>query len=709
VLVLLLSYSVVVAELLPISVIHSKDRTSIGKQCEFYLDASNAISIQSLLDSPADYSFTASDDQTLNFGPTTESCWVRFSYTSTDSTKQFLEISNSNLNEIDFYVVDGGEIIQQKKTGLGRPASDEELKFNVWLFELPAILNGKNLVVYVRVSDRRRVIIPLVITDLNSAIKVSHRTDFLFGNYFGAITIIAIINIFIFFYFRERLYLYYSLHIVSQILINGILRGYFLSLFGDAFYFLSPYVPGIAGISNIFFILFSLSFLEVKKHSPKLYMASLGLMMLPITSTFLNIIGFYTFSATAGTYVGIIICVWLIVLGFIMYRKHVKQTRFFLIGWGSFFLGILILNSALNGWIPVTPFTFNAAVFGTLFEVLLISSALADRINFLRLNHDRERHGRIRLMKQQNVWLEENVKLRTKELFDKSLEIESQNEELKQQHEELSATHEVVEKQKALVEEQNRKIEDINHALEQKVQERTLQLEETVKSLIRQNHDLEQFSYIVSHNMRAPVARIMGLLNLLEFDSSDDEERKDILAFLKDSAYGVDQIIHDLSQIIAIRKGLDTVMEKVNIEHILRHNQSDLTDEIAKASAQIVQKVEVTEFISVKGYIQSILYNLLSNAIKYRDPERKSIIVISAYEKEGNVVFEVTDNGLGIDLPPDRLNEIFHLYKRLHTHVQGKGLGLYLVKSQVEGLHGTIDVRTARGKGTTFIVTIPKN
>jgi signal transduction histidine kinase len=150
-------------------------------------------------------------------------------------------------------------------------------------------------------------------------------------------------------------------------------------------------------------------------------------------------------------------------------------------------------------------------------------------------------------------------------------------------------------------------------------------------------------------------------------------------------------------------------MEKVNIEHILRHNQSDLTDEIAKASAQIVQKVEVTEFISVKGYIQSILYNLLSNAIKYRDPERKCVISISAYERNGNVIFEVADNGLGIDLPPERLNEIFHLYKRLHTHVQGKGLGLYLVKSQVEGLHGTIDVRTARGKGTTFIVSIPKN
>lgn len=709
VLALLLSYSVVVAELLPISVVHSKDSRPIGKQSEFFLDPTNSVTLQNILRSPEGYMFTPSEDQTLNFGPTKESCWVRFSYTSTDSVKQFLEISNSNLNEIDFYVVDEGRIVQTKMTGLGRPSSSDELKFNVWLFELPVSLNGEVVEIYVRVSDRRRVIIPLAITNLNTAIAASHRTDFLFGNYFGAITIIAIINIFIFFYFRERLYLYYSLHIVSQILINGILRGYFLSLFGEGFYFFSPYVPGLAGISNIFFILFSLSFLEVRKHSVKLYKASLALMLLPIANTLLNILGLYTFSAVAGTYIGMIVCVWLIVLGLIMYGNQVKQTRFFLIGWGAFFLGILILNSALNGWIPVTPFTFNAAVFGTLFEVLLISSALADRINLLRLNHERERHERIRLVEQQNTWLEENVKARTQELFNKSLEIESQNEELKQQHEELSATHEVLENQKALVEEQNRRIEDINYALEKMVQERTVQLEDTVKSLIRQNHDLEQFSYIVSHNMRAPVARIMGLLNLLELESSDPDERKDILSFLKDSANGVDQIIHDLSQIIAIRKGLDTVMEKIDIEHVLRHNQSDLTDEIEKASAHIIQKVEVKEFVSVKGYVQSILYNLLSNAIKYRDPERKSIITISVYERDERVVFEVADNGLGIDLPQDRLNEIFHLYKRLHTHVQGKGLGLYLVKSQVEGLHGTIEVRTSLGRGTTFIISIPKN
>ena len=141
----------------------------------------------------------------------------------------------------------------------------------------------------------------------------------------------------------------------------------------------------------------------------------------------------------------------------------------------------------------------------------------------------------------------------------------------------------------------------------------------------------------------------------------------------------------------------------------MKHNQLDLLDEINKSDAKVITEADVTHMTSVKGYIQSILYNLLSNAIKYRSSDRKPIIHISLYEQDSQVIFEVQDNGLGIDLPKDRVNEIFNLYKRIHTHVQGKGLGLYLVKSQVEGLHGTIKVETKPGLGTTFTVSIPND
>jgi signal transduction histidine kinase len=344
-----------------------------------------------------------------------------------------------------------------------------------------------------------------------------------------------------------------------------------------------------------------------------------------------------------------------------------------------------------------------------LFEVLLISAALADRIDLVREEREQERHEKIQLIEQQKTWLEENVKLRTQELTHKTIEVERQNEELKQQHEELSVTHELLEKQQQLVEKKNKDIENINQSLELKVQQRTLELEETVKRLIKHNHDLQQFSYIVSHNLRAPVVRILGLLDLMKMEGGNEQEKELIYQYLKESALGLDQIIHDLSDIIAIRKGLETMVEPIDIASILRHNQRDLDEEIKRASAVITTSINVAEFVSVKSYIQSILYNLLSNAIKYRSHERKLIIHINAFEDNGNVVFEVKDNGMGIDLPEVRLNEIFNLYKRLHVHIPGKGLGLYLVKTQVEALNGKIEVRTIVGEGTIFKVTIPKN
>lgn len=691
--------------------ITADEHQSIGISTEYFLDEKDSTSITDLIEHAERFHFQKSAEQTLNFGPTKSICWVRFSYTLDDTLRHYLDIGNTNLNEVDVYVVAGGRIIDHQQGGLGRPAhqSPASLNLNAWLFELPAGRNNELLTVYIRVADKRRVILPLEITSLNDEIKESHRQDLLFGLYFGCLSIIAVLNIYFIFYFKEKIYVFYGGHILCQILINGILQGYLFTLFGDALFFLSPRVPGIAGISNIFTILFALSFLDVRKSMPQWYKPTLLLITLPASNVLLSLFGAYTHSAVLGSYVGIVVCVWLFALGIAAYFNNIKQARFYVIGWGAFFLGILILNSALNQWIPVNAFTFNAAVYGTLFEVLLISFALADRINLIRIDREGERQERLTLIERQKTWLEENVKLRTIELLQKNKEIEVQNEELRQQHEELTSTHELLEKQKLLVEEKNKDIGIINQSLENKVKQRTFELEETVKNLISQNNDLEQFSYIVSHNMRAPVARILGLINLLDTSVGEGEERAQLMEYLKESTIGLDEIIHDLSQIIDLRRGSEMIMERVDLEKVIQHNLSDLSDEIRKSKGELVLSIRVKELNTVKGYIQSILYNLISNAVKYRDPERQLILKISTSEDAGNVIIEVEDNGLGVNMPEDRMHEIFHLYKRTHTHVQGKGLGLYLVKTQVEALHGLIDVTSTHGKGTHFRITIPKS
>jgi two-component system, sensor histidine kinase LadS len=682
---------------------------SIGRQSEYFLDEKRTVSIQDLIQPGRQFPFKKSGDETLNFGPTQSACWVKFLYVNFDTVTHYLAIGNTNLGEVDVFFVKAGKVISSQRAGLTRNSEQRgrDLSLNTWLFALPESRDDEPLIVYVRVFDTRRVIIPLEITTLDEIIHSAHQQDFIFGLYFGCLGIIAVLNLYFFFYLRESIYVFYGGHLFCQFLINGILKGYFFTLLGSSLFFLSSYVPGLAGISNIFIILFTITFLDLRRSMPSWYKPTLALLMLPACNTALNLFGWSTLSAAVGTYVGIIVCIWLFVLGLVAYSRRIMQARFYIFGWGAFFIGILILNSALNQWISVNTFTFNAALYGTLFEVLFISFALADRINLIRLEREEERHHRLSLIEQQNSWLEENVKTRTVELMQKHKEVEAQNEELRQQHEELTSTHELLEKQKLLVEEKNKDIGLINQSLEEKVKQRTVELEETVRNLVSQNNDLEQFSYIVSHNMRAPVARILGLINLLG-TNCDHEEREQLMAFMRESTIGLDEIIHDLSHIIDLRRGSDMVVEEVDLAKIIQHNLSDLTDELKKSEARVSVSTQASTVIAVKGYIQSILYNLISNAIKYRDPERHLQITIATHQTASDVVIEIQDTGLGINLPPDRLHEIFHLYKRTYTHVQGKGLGLYLVKTQVEALHGTITVASDFGKGSHFTISFPK-
>jgi signal transduction histidine kinase len=110
--------------------------------------------------------------------------------------------------------------------------------------------------------------------------------------------------------------------------------------------------------------------------------------------------------------------------------------------------------------------------------------------------------------------------------------------------------------------------------------------------------------------------------------------------------------------------------------------------------------------VCVRSYVQSILYNLVSNAIKYRSPDRPLQIDVHTFPEGGFICLEVKDNGLGIDLEKNQ-QKMFGMYKRFHKQIPGKGLGLHLVKTQIEAVGGSIAVESEKGKGTTFKVLFP--
>jgi len=245
-----------------------------------------------------------------------------------------------------------------------------------------------------------------------------------------------------------------------------------------------------------------------------------------------------------------------------------------------------------------------------------------------------------------------------------------------------------------------------NDNLEKVVNERTRELTNTNTELIRQNNQLEQFGYIIAHNLRSPVARILGLTNIINSNHFEMPRDKVVVDKIEHSALDLDTIIHDLNSILDIRKGVNHSFELVYLDDRLEKVKSILKDKIQESNAILEIHLQVNECYAIPAYIESILYNLISNAIKYRHRDRVVEIKVESFSKNDTLNLLIKDNGLGIDLSRMR-EKVFSMYQRFHDHVEGKGIGLFLVKTQVEALNGTIDIESEVNEGTTFHIVFP--
>jgi signal transduction histidine kinase len=281
-------------------------------------------------------------------------------------------------------------------------------------------------------------------------------------------------------------------------------------------------------------------------------------------------------------------------------------------------------------------------------------------------------------------------------------------QKIEQQNESLKASQEEITLQRDTVELQNRQLEEAHSLIEKQhaeLQVRHDELEEEIarrtKDLVEYTQQLEQFTFVASHNLRAPIARINGLANLLELTNTDIDE-KFVREKLIASTRELNEVVKDLNLILEIRKGSVTAFSEINvkeeIELILRNLEKDITDTRAIIETSLEN---IPPLHTIRPYFDSIFLNLVSNAIKYRKLEAPPHIRITASVSGNHIHFCVSDNGIGIDLEKYR-SKLFRLYGRLHSHVDGKGLGLYLVKTQIEMLEGKIDVSSTLHEGTEF-------
>jgi len=235
-----------------------------------------------------------------------------------------------------------------------------------------------------------------------------------------------------------------------------------------------------------------------------------------------------------------------------------------------------------------------------------------------------------------------------------------------------------------------------------------IQLEGLLNVTRYQNKRLQNFAYIVSHNIRSHSANIIGLVDFIE-ESDNEVDKKVFFGMLKTSTDKLSQTIENLNEIITIQNETEIKKTSVNLRDEIRKTGDAINVLISQTNTSLINEVDADVFVEVvPSYLESIMLNMLTNAIKYRSPDRFPIIHLFVRKIPGYIVLSVKDNGLGIDLKKygDRM---FGMYVTFHNHKDSRGFGLYITKNQIEAMEGKIEVESEPGVGTIFSIYFKDN
>lgn len=233
------------------------------------------------------------------------------------------------------------------------------------------------------------------------------------------------------------------------------------------------------------------------------------------------------------------------------------------------------------------------------------------------------------------------------------------------------------------------------------------ELQHLVDITSEQNERLKNFTYIISHNIRSDVANIIGILSMEELISSE-EERRMTWSILKKSAVRLDETLHNLNDIISIQSHTNLPFSPLLVYQKISRVVESMQFLVDQAESTICYNFEPGEIIeSNPAYFESIVSNLLTNALRYKCPSRPLILDIGLEKVRKYRLLKFKDNGLGIDLDRHR-NELFGMYRQFHGNKEGRGLGLFIIKTQIEAMKGKIEVESEVGIGSVFKLYFPE-
>ena len=661
---------------------------NIGSKIFIYEDNTNKLNANQVFQQDK---FIKSEQETPNLGITSSSYWIKFNVVNQSSKNNIiLSLRNPLLDEVELYKIIDGSPHFVTKMGDLQPYHLREFIHQNYLFNLE-IAPFKEQAYLLKIKGWEQISLSIEIGKEQKIYEAIFIQDLIFGIYFGVIIALVLYNLFIFISVRDSSYLYYILFVLFVALTQATINGY-------SFRFLWPNMPefgnssliifpAIAGIATCKFIE---RFLNTKKHTPYLGKGLIVIVIAYIISSTYNLLGFNSLSFKLTDLNAVILSLYALIIAITVSLKGYRPAKFFLLAWTTFLTGVILFVLKNSGVLPSNNFTLYTMPIGSALETTLLSFALADRINIYKKERLDALEVNERLIKEQNIILEQKVKERTAEL--------------------------------------NKAIEDLKQAQSQLVEsEKMASLGQLTAGIA---HEINNPINFVSSNvfpLKQDIEDLRSILNkYAEITESADLKSKlnEINQLKKELDYEVlleelDTIIHGIEdgakRTAEIVSGLRN-FSRLDESEFQSANVNDCINTTLKIINPKLDNIEiVTELDNIPpidcypGKLNQFFLNTIDNAIyavnAVKTPNHKGKIEIKTTLKNDHIIVTLKDNGIGMD--ETTKNKIFEPFFTTKDVGEGTGLGMSIAHGILEMHQAKIEIESEINKGTEIKIFLP--
>ncbi len=684
---------------------NSDETITIANQLELLEDTQNILSVKEVLRSR---NFQKTTLEVPNLQISNSSFWAKFQIKNlTDQQKIVLELPYPIIDEVILYsILPSGEY-KMEKAGEYIPVEKRFYKHQNYIFNIEIPTNEtRTFLIKVRSSEQMQL--PLIVGTSNLILESLLTKDLIFGIYAGIILVMFFYNLFVYFVVKDRTYLYYVSYILTVGLTQACLQGYsFRFLFLDSSLLANQSMIIIPALSGVTALIFLNSFLQVKIHTPTLYKIILIIYGMYALAISLGIVGQYHISQNLVQLCAMLGSVLVFIIAYKTARKGLRAAKFFFIAWSIFLSSVIIFVLKNFGILPYNNFTFYALQIGSGLEVILLSLALADRINIFKKEKEESQQQTVnalleneRIIKEQNIILEAKVTERTFELKKSNNELTTTLSELKQTQSQLVNA----EKMASLGQLTAGIAHEINNPINFVVS--------NVKPLRRDIEDIYQLvnKYETIHSSD-DIQNELLLVNTYKKEIDYDYLKEEISTLLK----GIEEGAVRTADIV---KGL-RVFSRLDENDLKRTNVIDgLDSTISLLNSEINGYIDLEKNYAIlpdiecyPGKLNQVFMNILNNAIfaikENTSRVEKGLLVITTSSDSEFVKISIKDNGIGMS---DKIKaKIFEPFFTTKDVGKGTGLGMSITFSIINDHNGKIEVNSEFGKGTEFILILPIN